>query len=115
MGHFNLNKQSGRKDLPPAELRTHCVSARLNDNELKLLDEVRGRFQRGEALRMLSLTSMPRPIPAQNAKTVFELSRSLGNLATVSRFLRDDDPDQSTIKDAVCQVRELMKVLTKGE
>ena len=114
-----LSKQSGRRDLPNDELRTHCVSVRLNEAELKRLDDSRGRFQRGESLRMITLGDLPKPVPAINERTVYELSKSLGNLATVAGFLRKHVPekidDKQMVEDAIYQVRKLMVQLKKGE
>ena len=113
-----LSKQSGRRDLPGSELRTHCVSVRLNDQELKRLDDARGRFQRGESLRMVTLNELPKPVPQINEQVVFELSKSLGNLATVAGFLRKHEPekvqDKQMVEDAIYQVRQLMTQLKKG-
>jgi len=119
MVNNDLRKMSGRKDLPAEELRIHCVSVRLNNQELQRLDETRGRFQRGESLRMLSLYELPKPVPAINERTVFELSKSLGNLATVAGFLRKHEPDREIDKqmteDAIHQVKKLIIQLKKGK
>jgi hypothetical protein len=37
------------------QLRSHCVSVRLNDEELTLLNERRGRHRKGEWLRLWRL------------------------------------------------------------
>jgi hypothetical protein len=84
-----FRKKSGRRSLPKDELRTHCVSVRLNDAELAELDRARRRFQRGEAMRMLALTSLPTPIIVSevNQKLAADIGRSFGNLATVATVL----------------------------
>lgn len=110
----NLNRQSGRKDLPNKLLRHLCVSVRLNETELAHLDAVRGKLRRGESLRMLALSRLPRPVPEANMKLVLDLSRSLGDLATVEKFLRRGTPDHELVTDAMHQVRVLMKILKRG-
>lgn len=40
-------------------LRCHCVSVRLNDEELSLLNQKRGRHRKGEWLRMAFLHNLP--------------------------------------------------------
>lgn len=88
-----LTKQSGRKDLPTEQLRTHCVSVRLNPAELDLLDTRRGTHQRGEALRMAALTSLPAAltVPEINLVVASDLRRSLGNLSTLSIAMRSGE------------------------
>ena len=45
-------------------LRIHCVSVRLNKEELELLNASRGDKRKGEWLRMASLQKLPPAIPA---------------------------------------------------
>ena len=41
------------------QLRSHCVSVRLNNEELTLLNEKRGRHRKGEWLRLSLLNKLP--------------------------------------------------------
>ncbi|MCL6327835.1 hypothetical protein EXT52_21905 [Pectobacterium polaris] len=64
-------------------LRSHCVSVRLNDEELSLLNEKRGRHRKGEWLRMAFLHNLPPVIPPINLeawKTLSEISQKLNRL-----------------------------------
>ncbi|MBN3197510.1 hypothetical protein H5A20_02170 [Pectobacterium brasiliense] len=64
-------------------LRYHCVSVRLNDEELQLLNQKRGRHHKGEWLRMAFLHNLPVVIPAINLdtwKTLSEISQKLNRL-----------------------------------
>ncbi|KFF72691.1 hypothetical protein ACIPSR_09135 [Pectobacterium sp. CHL-2024] len=64
-------------------LRSHCVSVRLNDEELTLLNERRGRHRKGEWLRMAFLHNLPSVIPSINLeawKTLGEISQKLNKL-----------------------------------
>lgn len=64
-------------------LRGHCVSVRLNNEELSLLNESRGRYRKGEWLRMAFLHNLPSVIPPVNLeawKTLGEISQKLNKL-----------------------------------
>ncbi|MEL4889431.1 hypothetical protein N6P31_20765 [Pectobacterium betavasculorum] len=64
-------------------LRCHCVSVRLNNEELTLLNEKRGRHRKGEWLRMAFLHNLPPVIPPVNLeawKTLGEVSQKLNKL-----------------------------------
>ncbi|MBN3124367.1 MULTISPECIES: hypothetical protein [Pectobacterium] len=65
------------------QLRSHCVSVRLNDEELTLLDEKRGRHRKGEWLRLSLLNKLPAVVPAINIeawKSLSEISQKLNKL-----------------------------------
>ncbi|WP_434998232.1 hypothetical protein ACRQTN_05185 [Pectobacterium brasiliense] len=64
-------------------LRGHCVSVRLNNEELSLLNESRGRYRKGEWLRMAFQHNLPSVIPPINLeawKTLGEISQKLNKL-----------------------------------
>ncbi|MFJ5508166.1 hypothetical protein [Pectobacterium jejuense] len=66
-------------------LRSHCVSVRLNNEELSLLNERRGSHRKGEWLRMAFLHNLPSVIPPINLeawKTLGEISQKLNRLVT---------------------------------
>lgn len=74
------------KHIPKAhsdELRLYCVSVRLNKKELEKVEELRGRYRKGEWLRMASLSKLPPMIPEVN-KDVWirlgEISQKLNRL-----------------------------------
>jgi hypothetical protein len=82
-------RRRGRK-LPAAEKRMRCVSVRLNDAELAELDAKRGRYQRGEWLRIASLDRLPAlaaPIPAINLQAYQDLARLAANLNQLQRAI----------------------------
>ncbi len=82
MGNFDMGKRSrrGPVSLPSDVLRQHCVSVRLNAAELSLLDDSRGRYQRGEWLRMAGIGKLPPSIPAINLKAWAALATCASNL-----------------------------------
>ncbi|KHT18894.1 hypothetical protein [Pectobacterium brasiliense] len=64
-------------------LRSHCVSVRLNDEELRLLNQKRGCHSKGEWLRLSLLNKLPAVVPAINIeawKSLGEISQKLNKL-----------------------------------
>jgi hypothetical protein len=80
-----------RMNLPESEKRNYCVSCRINSAELSVLDKFRGAHQRGEALRMLSLSQLPSPIPELNALAWTELSKSASNLNQIAHRINTNE------------------------
>lgn len=79
MSTLNLNRRSQRgKVRLGADLRTNCISVRLNDAELSLLDSKRGQYRQGEWLRMAALDVLPKHTPEANSALSFSLSKLLG-------------------------------------
>ncbi|MEH5224930.1 hypothetical protein PO498_16840 [Klebsiella variicola] len=75
----NVNEEK----LTNNQLRSHCVSVRLNDEELTLLNERRCRHPKGEWLRLSLLNKLPAVVPAINIeawKTLGEISQKLNKL-----------------------------------
>ncbi|KHT24553.1 hypothetical protein RC95_03245 [Pectobacterium brasiliense] len=65
------------------KIRQHCISVRLNDEELQLLNAKRGSHRKGEWLRMAFLHNLPPVIPPVNLeawKTLGEISQKLNKL-----------------------------------
>lgn len=82
MTEINEERKRRRGPIPldAHERRDHCVSTRLNKNELDLLDSRRNNFERGEWLRMAAIDRLPSTIPALNREAWVELARLAGNL-----------------------------------
>lgn len=75
-------KQSS--NLIPETLKTHCVSVRLNNAELRKLNTLRGDYAKGEWLRMASLQKLPTVVPPVNIdtwKTLGEINQKLNRIA----------------------------------
>ncbi len=99
-------RKSGRRDLPADERRTHCVSVRFNPSELDDLDKTRGRHTRGEAVRLALFAHLPAPVPSVNASLRADLSRALGNLATVAVVMRGGEfVETAEIKQMIGDLR----------
>ncbi|AZT35284.1 hypothetical protein JG320_004455 [Salmonella enterica subsp. enterica serovar Stanleyville] len=77
------NRSVNEAKLSHNQLRSHCVSVRLNDEELTLLNERRGRHRKGEWLRLSLLNKLPAVVPAINIeawKILGEISQKLNKL-----------------------------------
>ncbi|WP_323658384.1 hypothetical protein [Pectobacterium versatile] len=92
-------------------LRSHCVSVRLNNEELSLLNERRGSHRKGEWLRMAFLHNLPSVIPSINLeawKTLGEISQKLNRLVVYLDNKGNDSPLSQTELFAVKrQISEL--------
>lgn len=87
VGNNNFNKtiintrascrSSCETKLSHKQIRNHCVSVRLNDKELTLLNEKRGQHRKGEWLRLSLINTLPVVVPAIN----IEAWRSLSDLS----------------------------------
>jgi hypothetical protein len=83
----------GPVPLPASDKRGHCVSVRLNGRELAQLDGQRGRFQRGEWLRMSALDQLPPTVPEANVQAWAELARLAANLNQAHASINRGDSD----------------------
>ena len=88
----------GPVPLSAADKRGHCVSVRLNRGELAQLDGVRGRFQRGQWLRMAALDQLPPMVPVVNAQAWAELARLAANLNQAQLAINRGDRDTHQIE-----------------
>ncbi|MEF9678736.1 hypothetical protein ABRQ00_00385 [Pectobacterium aroidearum] len=80
---YLLQQCSTPKNIPHNFIRSHCISVRLNNEELSLLNERRGRHRKGEWLRMAFQHNLPSVIPPINLeawKTLGEISQKLNRL-----------------------------------
>ncbi|EAB5375456.1 MULTISPECIES: hypothetical protein [Enterobacteriaceae] len=104
-GSVNEAKYSHNK------IRSHCVSVRLNDEELTLLNERRGRHRKGEWLRMAFLHNLPSVIPSINLeswKTLGEISHKLNRLvAHLDSKSNDSSLSQTELFAVKRQISEL--------
>ncbi|WP_174871286.1 hypothetical protein [Pectobacterium polaris] len=96
-------------------LRCHCVSVRLNNEELSLLNERRGSHRKGEWLRMAFLHSLPSVIPPINLeawKTLGEISQKLNRLvAHLDNKGNDSSLSQTELFAVKRQISELRQHL----
>lgn len=81
----------GPAPLPADALRTHCVSVRLAPAELAELDRQRGRYRRGEWLRLAWQRALPPTIPEVNREAWAALARTAANLNQIAHRLNVGD------------------------
>ncbi|ECY8243404.1 hypothetical protein AU902_12005 [Salmonella enterica subsp. enterica serovar Remo] len=65
-------------------IRIHCISVRLNNNELQILNIKRGNKSKGEWLRMSFLQNLPPVVPTINTeawKKLSDISQKLNRIA----------------------------------
>lgn len=67
--------------------RTHCISVRMNSDELQRLNQVRGRIRRGTYLRLLFNGSRLVQVPEVNRQAYASLARSAANLNQIAHKL----------------------------
>lgn len=104
-------RRRGPKPLPAGEKRTHCVSVWCNDSELACIDAHRGKYQRGEWVRMVSVDQV-RPsveIPTLNQEAYSLLAKTAGNLATVANAMRGGAfVEVATLRHAINEIRRAL-------
>lgn len=86
-------------------LRTHCVSVRLNPDELRRLDRVRGSLRRGQAVRMLSFSNLPEPVPELNKQAWVELSRAASNLNQLAHRANYEKVEIDSVRSILAEFR----------
>lgn len=94
----------------PEDKREHCVSVRLNQQELWELDRHRGPYRRGEWMRMAAFGNAPRQVPEVNRTAWVELARLAANLNQYQAAInaqRIVDPDPALLPDLVRAVTEV--------
>ncbi|EEY9907778.1 hypothetical protein [Enterobacter roggenkampii] len=82
--HDDQHRDRFRKDKNLRLLRHFCISVRLNQAELELLNNRRGKHKKGEWLRLTFLNHTPTNIPLVNVeawKMLSELSQKLNRIA----------------------------------
>lgn len=115
---INPSREKRRGPIPLVDPRTHCVSVRLNDNELQKLDNQRGRMARGEYLRCAALDELPPTIPALNQQAWVELSKAAGNLNQIAKKLNsieNADLLDTDIKLIMLELAEFRTRLLKAQ
>lgn len=86
--------------------RNHCVSVRLDPEELAELDKLRGRIRRGTYLRLCFLGNPPPRIPSINREAWQALARASANLNQIaSRVNAGDLQDIEEIREALKEFR----------
>ena len=109
-------RKRGRTPLEQSNKRNHCVSVRLNDEELKLINTKRGNMKKGEWLRCAALDKLPTVIPEPNIKKWQDLGKLMGNINQIAHKLNTNKQDvlilsEREIKDIKLQIKYLRSLL----
>ncbi|EBW2650690.1 ATP-binding protein [Salmonella enterica subsp. enterica serovar Newport] len=104
-GKFHTDK------LPPDEIRTHCVSVRLNEEELSLLNNKRGPYKKGEWLRMASLNKLPPVLPEINRDAWIMLGKLSQDLHHLLNHLDGKSSDSDLTRTELFVVRRQIQTL----
>ncbi|EAO6183462.1 ATP-binding protein [Salmonella enterica] len=97
--------------LPPDEIRSHCVSVRLNEEELTILDSKRGQYKKGEWLRMSSLDKLPPVLPEINREAWIKLGSLSQDLNYLLNHLDKKSPDSELTRTELFALRRQIKTL----
>ncbi|MCF2338482.1 hypothetical protein [Escherichia coli] len=92
-------------------LRIHCVSVRLNKEELELLNASRGDKRKGEWLRMALLQKLPPTIPAINLEVWQSLSDISQKLNRLIIHLDTKSSNSQLTKTEIFAVKKQIKEL----
>ncbi|HBR1692588.1 TPA: ATP-binding protein [Klebsiella quasipneumoniae subsp. quasipneumoniae] len=104
-GKFHTDK------LPDNEIRTHCISVRLNEEELIILDSKRGQYKKGEWLRMASLNKLPPALPEINREAWVKLGNLSQDLNHLLNHLDSKSPDSELTRTELFALRRQIKTL----
>ncbi|HDZ0557069.1 ATP-binding protein [Klebsiella variicola] len=104
-GKFHTDK------LPDNKIRNHCVSVRLNEDELTILDSKRGQYKKGEWLRMASLNKLPPVLPEVNREAWIKLGNLSQDLNHLLSHLDSKSPDSELTRTELFALRRQIKTL----
>lgn len=101
----------GRPALPAADRRHNSVMVRLSDAELALLDERRGKVQRGSWLRSAALDAVPPRLSNMDIESIRLLSSMSNNINQLAHKLNAgggfDVADRRSVLMAAEAIRQL--------
>ncbi|CAH5871386.1 TPA: ATP-binding protein [Enterobacter roggenkampii] len=104
-GKFHTDK------LPDNEIRSHCISVRLNEEELIILDSKRGQYKKGEWLRIASLNKLPPVLPEINREAWVKLGNLSQDLNHLLNHLDSKSPDSELTRTELFALRRQIKTL----
>ncbi len=104
-GKFHIDK------LPEKEIRHHCISVRLNEEELIILDSKRGQYKKGEWLRMAFLDKLPPVLPEINREAWIKLGSLSQDLNYLLNHLDKKSPDSELTRTELFALRRQIKTL----
>jgi len=101
------------KDFVRGKKRVHCVSTRLNDEELEELKRRKGDIPYGVYIRQTVLGRPPKQVPEVNRKAYAETARWASALNQIARKLNmNEDVDITKIRHALNVFRQKLLGIT---
>ncbi|EAT2981678.1 ATP-binding protein, partial [Salmonella enterica] len=88
-----------------------CVSVRLNEEELTILNSKRGQYKKGEWLRMSSLDKLPPVLPEINREAWIKLGSLSQDLNYLLNHLDKKSPDSELTRTELFALRRQIKTL----
>ncbi|HHC2490421.1 TPA: hypothetical protein ACN7FZ_005213 [Klebsiella pneumoniae] len=92
-------------------IRIHCISVRLNNNELQILNIKRGNKSKGEWLRMLFLQNLPPVVPTINTEAWKKLSDISQKLNRISLHIDSKSKDSQLTHTELFAVKRQLQEL----
>ncbi len=92
-------------------IRIHCISVRLNNNELQILNIKRGNKSKGEWLRMLFLQNLPPVVPTFNIEAWKKLSDISQKLNRISLHIDSKSKDSQLTHTELFAVKRQLQEL----
>lgn len=89
------------KKLPPNRIRKHTVTVRLNDFELKQINDLRNQASKSCWLRSSALQKLPPSVPKINREAWHQLTASLQKLNDLTSFLNRRGTDAQPLSQEV--------------
>ncbi|WP_343582825.1 hypothetical protein [Enterobacter sp.] len=89
------------KKLPPNRIRKHTVTVRLNDLELKQVNDLRNQASKSCWMRSSALQQLPPSVPEINREAWHQLTASLQKLNDLTSFLNRRGTDAQPLSQEV--------------
>lgn len=110
-------KRRGRTALD--DPRTHCISVRLNNDELEILNAKRGKMKQGEWLRCAALDKLPPAVPEPNIKKWLDLAKVSNNINQIAHKLNKkagiDESEFNYIRHIISEFRAALIGVSNNE
>lgn len=88
-------RQQGPHKIDETDYRNHCVSVRFNDAELAILESKRGKYAKGEWLRMSCLDKLPPVLQVRDVELYNSLNKTLGAIGAIVKTDRNLTQEQA--------------------
>lgn len=105
---MSITQKRKQDNIDEEEFRHHVLKVRLNSEELKILDLIKGRHSRAVAVRFLVMSEIPAKVPALNQQAWRDLSKSASNLNQISHKLNIGELPE------IAEIRRELEIFREG-